>query len=54
MPDTQDKTDAMAALGDEDVDEYLTSILEGKEDTGWFYKAEEKTEGPISCIGCAE
>jgi len=54
MPDTQDKTDAMAALGDEDVEDYLTSILEGKEDTGWFYKAEEKTEGPISCIGCAE
>jgi len=54
MPDTQDKTDAMAALGDEDVEDYLTSILEGKEDTGWFYTAEEKTEGPISCIGCAE
>ena len=54
MPDTQDKTDAMAALGDEDVEDYLTSILEGKDDTGWFYKAEERTEEPISCIGCAE
>ena len=54
MPDTQDKTDAMAALGDEDVDEYLTSILEGKEDTDWFYKADQATTEPISCIGCAE
>ena len=32
MSDTQDKTNAYAALGDEDVDDYLQDILASKPD----------------------
>ncbi len=55
MPDIQDKTDAYAALGEEDVEDYLTSILKEDVETSWFYKAPEgPSSGEINCIGCAE
>jgi len=55
MPDTQDKTDAYAALQDEDVDEYLQEIINDEQPAeSWFYKAETPSTGEIGCIGCAE
>lgn len=56
MGDVQDKTDAYAALSDEDLTDYLNSIIkvEEEEELLPFYVAPERSTGEIGCIGCAE
>lgn len=55
MGDVQDKSNAYAALSDEELTNYLDSILTTEEDnpTSWFYKAPERSN-EIRCIGCEE
>lgn len=55
MGDVQDKSNAYAALSDEELTDYLESILITEEDnpTSWFYKAPERSN-EIRCIGCEE